>query len=135
MSKRSDHAVRARTQREDFELGGYRIPKDWMVLWALRETNMWPASFREPSKFDPDRFGEARAEDKASEHAFVPQGVGPETGHRCPGLDYATMFMQLFAAHLVRDYELSLPEQDTSYQWKIIPPEPKAGLAFQLTRR
>jgi cytochrome P450 len=121
--------------KQQFEVGGFTVPEGWMVLWALRETNMWEGVFRDPAHFDPERFGDARKEDAASEHAFVPQGVGPETGHRCPGLDYATLFMQLFAAHLVRDYDLSLPAQDTSYQWKLIPPEPKGGLRLHLKRR
>jgi len=120
--------------RTAFEVGGYQVPKDWMVLWALRETNMWPASFREPTKFDPARFGGDRKEDMASPHAFVPQGVGDETGHRCPGLDYATVFMQLFTAHLVRDFTFALPEQDLSLMWKMIPPEPKDGLRLRLKR-
>jgi cytochrome P450 len=115
-----------------FMVEGYEVPKDWMVLWALRETNMWPASFREPAKFDPARFGGDRKEDMASPFAFVPQGVGEETGHRCPGLDYATLFMQLFTAHLVRDFTLSLPEQDTRPMWKMIPPEPTDGLRLRL---
>jgi len=120
--------------KQSFIVDGHHVPKDWMVLWALRETNMWPASFREPTKFDPARFGGDRKEDMASLHAFVPQGVGPETGHRCPGLDYATLFMQLFTAHLVRDFTVSLPEQDTSYMWKMIPPEAKDGLRLRLGR-
>lgn len=121
--------------RRTFEFGGYTIPKDWMVLWALRETNMWPASFREPVRFDVDRFGPERQEDAKTEHAYVPQGVGPASGHRCPGLDYASLFMQLFTVHLVRDFELALPAQDTSYAWKMIPPEPRDGLRLALKPR
>jgi cytochrome P450 len=115
--------------REDFVHAGYRVPKGWMVFWGLRATNTYKETFADAERFDPDRFSSARAEDTKHPHGFVPQGAGPEMGHKCPGTDYATLFMQVFATVLLRGttWELA-PGQDLSLDWSKIPPEQKDGL-------
>jgi cytochrome P450 len=85
------------------------------------------ATYREPTTFDPDRFG-ARAEHKSHDYAYAPQGAGPPETHRCPGFDLTTIFMALFAARLVRGYSWVLPEQDLSPNWGLVPPVPRDGL-------
>ena len=109
-------------------IGAMTIPAGWNVMWALSEHNQ-NRSFSEPEKFDPDRFSDARAEQKKSPHAFTPQGLGSiERAHRCAGYDYSTLFMQLFTVLLLRSYRWEVPPQDLSLQWGKIPPEFKTGL-------
>ena len=43
--------------------------------------------------------------------------------------------MAAFAAHLVRDYDWSLPEQDLRLQWELVPPEPQDGLRVTFKAR
>jgi cytochrome P450 len=50
------------------------------------------------------------------------------TGHRCPGLDFATYFMAIFAVVLLRDYSWQLPPQTLDMVWSKTPPEPKDAL-------
>ena len=115
--------------------GGYTIPKGWMVLWAVHSTNQFAPSFAEPAKFDPERFATGRAEHEKRPHAFSPQGPGPEDGHRCPGLDYATLFISLFVVSLVRSsVQWSLAAPETTYRWNMIPPEPTDGLRATFTK-
>ena len=96
---------------------------------------MWSrASTRDPETFDPDRFSPERAEDKRHEHAFAPQGAGPASGHRCPGLDFATYFMAVFAVVLVRGFTWQLPAQSFELDFSKTPPEPKEGLRAIVTR-
>ncbi len=120
--------------KKTFELSGKRIPEGWMLLWAPHSSMLWSKAFAAPEKFDPERFSSARREDRDEEIVFVPQGPGKALGHKCPGTDYATLFMQMFVALLVRGYEWELPEQDLNLCWDRIPPEPKDGLQFTLTR-
>ena len=61
-------------------------------------------------------------------------GPGPATGHKCPGTDYATYFMQVFTTVLLRGYQWELPEQDLSHDWALIPPEVKSKLRLKLRR-
>ena len=106
-----------------------------MVLWAVTASNHFEDIYPDPGTFDPARFGEERAEHKKHEHAFAPQGPGPALGHKCPGTDFATLFMQMFTILLIRNYHWKLPLQDMDYKWKLIPPEYKDGLRVQFEAR
>jgi cytochrome P450 len=114
--------------KEGFEFDGKQVPAGWMVMWALTPSHVTHGVYDDAATFDPDRFSEVRAEHKRHEHAFVPQGAGPAIGHRCPGLDYATYFMEIFAVVLLRGYTWTLPPQNFEFDWSKTPPEPKDGL-------
>ena len=118
--------------RRDFEFAGATVPAGWMVMWAPRPSHVACGVYDDPERFDPDRFSPERAEDKRHEHAFAPQGAGPATGHRCPGLDLATIFMEVFAIALLRDYAWELPPQDLGTNWSKTPPEPRDGLRARI---
>jgi cytochrome P450 len=113
--------------RRAFVVDGFEIPAGWGVAAAVWSNDREAATFREPERFDPDRFG-ARAEHTAHPYAYAPQGAGPPDGHRCPGFDLTTIFMALFAARLVRGYTWVLPEQDLTPNWALVPPAPRDGL-------
>src|SRR4029079_15670803 len=61
------------------------------------------------------------------------QGAGPITGHRCPGLDFATYFMAVFTMVLLRGYTWELPPQHFDYDWSKVPPEVRDGLRARVT--
>jgi cytochrome P450 len=107
---------------------GATVPAGWMLLFALIPSHGMHGVYTDPERFDPDRFSPERAEDKRHEHAFIPQGAGPATGHRCPGLDLATLMMSVFAAVLLRGYTWELPSQNFDLDWSKTPPEMKDGL-------
>ena len=106
---------------------GFVIPAGWGVAAAVWANDREAATFRDPERFDPDRFGE-RAEQAAHAYAYTPQGAGPPSGHRCPGFDLTAIFMALFTARLVRGFHWVLPEQDLSLNWALVPPVPRGGL-------
>ncbi len=62
----------------------------------------------------------------------APQGAGPAMGHRCPGLDYATYFIQVFAIAMLRGYTWQLPPQSFEIDWSKTPPDVKGGLRARL---
>ncbi|MEA2336022.1 MAG: hypothetical protein QOE82_29 [Thermoanaerobaculia bacterium] len=110
------------------QFDGVSVPAGWMVMWAVTPSHVAQSAYTNPTAFDPDRFSPERAEDKRHEHAFSPQGAGPATGHRCPGLDFATYFMQIFAVVLLRGYTWELPPQNYEIDFSKTPPEPKDAL-------
>lgn len=114
--------------RKEFELDGVAVPAGWMVMWAVTPSHVTHGVYTNPETFDPERFSPERAEEKRHEHAFSPQGAGPVTGHRCPGLDFATYFMEVFAVVLLRGYTWELPPQSFEMMWNRTPPEPKDAL-------
>lgn len=118
-------------KRLDFD--GVSVPAGWMVMWAITPSHVDQSLYSNPNSFDPDRFSPDRAEDKRHEHAFAPQGAGPATGHRCPGLDLATYIMEIFTVVLLRGYSWSIPAQNFEMDFSKTPPEPKDGLRATVT--
>ena len=114
--------------KREVSVDGATVPAGWMLLFALMPSHGTHGVYTDPERFDPDRFSPERAEDKRHEHAFMPQGAGPATGHRCPGLDLATLMMSVFAATLLRGYTWELPPQNFDLDWSKTPPEMKDGL-------
>lgn len=113
--------------RRAFVVDGFVIPEGWGVAAAVWANDREAATYREPERFDPERFG-ARAEQASHAYAYTPQGAGPPEGHRCPGFDLTSVFMALFTARLVRGYSWTLPEQDLTPNWALVPPVPRGGL-------
>lgn len=121
--------------RETFEFGGFTVPKGWAVLWGHRSSHIRPEIYTRPEEFDPARFGPARAEHKKHECAFVPNGAGPPTGHKCAGYEFAPLFLQVFLVELCRAYNVVLAEpQDLERDWSRVPPEPRDGLRAKVEK-
>lgn len=116
----------------DCEFGGYRIPKDWRVLYSIGVTHQNSEHFANPEKFDPDRFSPERAEDKKTRFSWIPFGGGARL---CLGMEYARLEMAVLGAKLVRDYSwIPRPLQDLTIH--VLPtPRPKSGLVVDFIRR
>ena len=119
--------------KQSFMLHGVVIPKGWLVIWALRNTNVYGPSFPHPKHFDPDRYAPFphRERELHDRLMFVPQGGGPvKTGHTCAGFDYSALLTSVFLAVLLRNHTWKLrdplPERD--YDWTLNPPQPRDGL-------
>jgi cytochrome P450 len=121
--------------KKPLQFGGVSVPAGWMVMWAVTPSHVAQSLYSNPAAFDPDRFSPERAEDKRHEHAFSPQGAGPATGHRCPGLDFATYFMEVFAVTLLRVYTWQIPAQNFEMDFSKTPPEPKDALRATVSAR
>ncbi len=119
--------------RADITVDGMTIPKGSLVMMAVYESSLDPV-FTAPEKFDPARFSPERNEQALAPHAFMPQGAGPLTGHKCAGYDFSTVMMQLFAVLALRRARWELPAQDLALQW-VVPPEHKSGLVVQWSVR
>jgi cytochrome P450 len=122
--------------KADIAIGGFTIPRGWQIMFGLRESLVDGAAFPHPERFEPERFGDARAEHKKHEHALVPHGPGkPETSHHCAGTDYASQLTKVFAITLVRGYDIALPPQMLEYNWAQLTPDPRDGLRARITKR
>jgi cytochrome P450 len=117
------------------QFDGVSVPAGWMVMWAVTPSHIGQSHYTNPTAFDPDRFSPERAEEKRHEHAFAPQGAGPATGHRCPGLDFATYFMEIFAVVLLRGYTWQIPPQNFEMDYSKTPPEPKDALRARVNAK
>lgn len=112
-----------------FELHGYTIPAGASCaifpVWTQRDPQWW----REPERFDPDRFAAPRAEHRRHPFAWAPFGGG---AHRCLGLHFAEMQVKAVLHALLQRFALTLaPGYRLPYQLAPIA-KPKDGLPIRL---
>nr|XP_003413722.1 cytochrome P450 26B1 [Loxodonta africana] len=86
-----------RTVLQTFELDGFQIPKGWSVMYSIRDTHDTAPVFKDVTVFDPDRFSQARSEDKDGRFHYLPFGGGVRT---CLGKHLAKLFLKVLAVEL-----------------------------------
>lgn len=72
----------------DIEYQGFHIPKGTFVSISPWFTHTAPHLWMDPERFDPERFAEGRAEDRAHPFKWLPFGGG---AHKCIGLFFGEM--------------------------------------------
>uniref|UniRef100_A0A452VCC6 Cytochrome P450 26B1 n=1 Tax=Ursus maritimus TaxID=29073 RepID=A0A452VCC6_URSMA len=92
-----------RTVLQTFELDGFQIPKGWSVMYSIRDTHDTAPVFKDVNVFDPDRFGQARSEDKDGRFHYLPFGGGVRS---CLGKHLAKLFLKVLAVEVGR-FELA----------------------------
>jgi sterol 14-demethylase len=90
---------------EDLEVGGFRIPKGWLVMLAPPVAQEDPNLFASPDRYDPLRFAPGREEDHRHRFAIISFGGGI---HKCTGVNFANWEMAIIASLVSRELELEL---------------------------
>jgi cytochrome P450 len=104
---------------------GYCIPQGWSVLYQIGQTHQDASIYKNPEKFEPERFGVDRAEDKSKAFSYVTFGGGIR---ECLGKEFAKLEMKIFAALLLRGYEWELVSGQNLDLAMIPAPRPRDGL-------
>jgi len=115
-----------RSTTRDAVYKGYRIPKGWTVMLNVGFTHRH-TNWTEPTRFDPERFGPERNEQRTP-GSFIPFGGGPRT---CLGQHFAMVEMSVLLALLLNRYAWELvPGQDLTYS--LFPfPRPRSGIQIR----
>lgn len=83
-----------------FQLGKYRVPKGWTIIYNIRDTH--EAEWEDDREFNPDRFSPDNwQENKESKFRWIPFGGGPRI---CVGREFARMQFKLFLIEFVRTF-------------------------------
>jgi retinoid hydroxylase len=115
---------------KEFNYAGYRIPPGWVVIVAQGLTHRLPDIYKEPERFDPDRFAPPNEEDKKHPFALIGFGGGE---HICIGMEFAKMEMKIFLATLLQGYNWSItPKYQDMDSWKF-PFQSEKALQLYLT--
>lgn len=116
--------------REEFVWRGHRLPQGRRVLLDLYGTNHDSRYWRDPERFDPERFlGE-----EPDRFAFVPQGGGdPAVHHRCPGEPIATRLMAVALDRMVRHMTYTPLAPSAPIDFGRLPALPSGGYPLRLT--
>jgi sterol 14alpha-demethylase len=95
----------ARTATASFELDGYRIPKDAMIIISPADSHRLPDQFADPDQYRPDRY--------VADSRGMQQLTGFGGGiHRCLGVHFAYLEMKVILTRLLQRYDLELCTHD-----------------------
>ena len=116
---------------DEFEIGGYRLPRGtnvFMVQWITHRDSRW---FEQPERFDPDRWAE-EFERCLPRFAYFPFGGGPRT---CIGASFAMMEATLLLAVIAPRFKLALAPGHPVEIFPSITLRPKYGIKMTLSQR
>jgi cytochrome P450 len=123
--------VPRRTIRE-VELSGVRVPAHTMVYTVPRFTHHMEQYWREPARFDPDRFGPGRAEHKQHPFLFHPFGGG---AHKCIGMHFAQLVYKCFLYQFLRRFDFEARHRGEPFMQTLPLPKPADDMPVVLVRR
>ncbi len=114
---------------EEFEYAGYHVPAGWTVMYSSVWTHRMPELWREPDRFDPERFAPPREEGRKP-FQLIGFGAGPRV---CVGLAFAQMQMRIVLSHLLRHYRFALVDAQDFTPVPVPTKMPRDGLVVGVT--
>ncbi len=98
----------------EYEVDGFTIPKDWMVILYPGVLHRHPDYFEHPHDYDPMRYSPDRPDKGASRNLIYGFGGGV---HKCAGMSLAKNEMTGIAALLLQQYDLELVTKDPVHSY------------------
>jgi cytochrome P450 len=115
----------------DCEIGGYPIPKGTTILMSQWVCNRKELYFKDPERFDPDRWTKEFSQN-LPKFAYFPFGGGPRV---CIGNNFAMLEGMLLLSSIMQDFHLTaVPDHPVVLQ-PAVTLKPKHGIKLKLTRR
>ncbi len=108
--------------RDDMQFDGFEVKQGTMIFVAPETAHNIPEVFKNPEKYDPERFSPGRAEGD-SKFSLIGFGGG---AHRCAGVNFAKLEMKIIIAKLLQNYDIELLDAD---------PRPNPGVATKWPER
>jgi cytochrome P450 len=121
----------SRTAIAACDIGGFRVPRGWLVLALPWVVHRDPRFFAEPERFDPDRWCGDFAR-QLPRHAYFPFGGGPRV---CVGNTFAMVEAVLLLATLIQRFRFELVPGHPIVAQPAITLRPKYGLRMTVSRR
>ncbi|KAM3365315.1 hypothetical protein ACQJBY_015206 [Aegilops geniculata] len=126
------HARRSFTVRTR-EGDEYEVPEGRTVASPLVLHNRLPHVYRDPERYEPDRFGPGRGEDGAG-GAFSYTAFGGGR-HACVGEAFAYMQIKVIWSHLLRNFEMQMMSPFPGTDWNVVMPGPKGKAMVRYSRK
>ena len=115
----------------DDELGGFHLPRGWLVFiipYVLhRQAVFWP----DPEEFNPDRFLPERSADR-QKFTYLPFGAGPR---QCIGNHFALLEAHVILTTLAQRFRPRLVAGQRVETWPLITLRPRFGLPMIIESR
>ncbi len=122
-----------RVVKQEFEFKGYHLPVGTWCIVSPTVAHLMPGVFKNPARFDPDRFAPPRQEDKR-DWAYIPFGGGR---HKCMGNAFALLQIKAILATLLRRYEFELvdPNVGSDFHGLVVGPAEPCRLRYRTRTR
>jgi cytochrome P450 len=121
----------SRQALSDDQLGGFHLPRGWLVFVLPFVLHRLPAFWEHPDTFDPDRFSPRRSADRPK-FVYLPFGAGPR---QCIGNQFALIEAQLTVATLAQAYRLRFVPDQRVEPWPLISLRPRFGMRMVIEPR
>jgi cytochrome P450 len=109
---------------ETVEFDGHTLSPGTLVVYSPWVTHRMADVFRDPERFDPDRFAPPREEHRATPYALVGFGGGPRL---CIGQAFSLLEAKVIASLLLRRYRCDVAPGDPNLRW-VPTVHPRTGL-------
>ena len=113
------------------EIGGYHVPRGWLVFVIPFVMHRLHAYWDDPDRFDPERFTPERNIARPK-FVYLPFGAGP---CQCIGNQFAMIEAHLVLATLAQRYRLELVPGPPVEPWPLITLRPRHGLRMLVEPR
>jgi cytochrome P450 len=113
------------------EIGGYQLPRGWLVFIIPFALHRHRAYWEDPDVFDPDRFTPERVAARPK-FVYLPFGAGPR---QCIGNQFAMIEAHLILTTLAQRFRLSLADRAPVEPWPLITLRPRSAIRVQVERR
>lgn len=115
---------------DEYEIGGYRVPKGTTFFLCPIALHRDPRFFPDPKRFDPDRWlGEGPGSPR---YAYFPFGAGPRS---CIGANFAMLEMAAVLPTLLRTRKLEPTQAEEIELLPAVTLRPKYGMPMRLVPR
>jgi cytochrome P450 len=121
----------SRTAIGEDRIGGVRIPPESNISISMYMTHRNPNLWRDPERFDPERFTPAAVAER-HRFAYLPFGGGPRI---CIGSAFALAEAQIIVATVAQRYRLLLAPDHAVEPIGLITLRPKNGIRVTLEPR
>jgi cytochrome P450 len=121
----------SRTALAPDRIGGYDLPRGWLVFIIPWVMHRHPKYWDDPERFDPERFNPARAATRPK-FIYLPFGAGPR---QCVGNHFALTEALIIVATLAQRYRLHLVSSRRVEPRPLITLRPGDGVAMRVAAR
>jgi sterol 14-demethylase len=118
-----------RVAEQDFVYKDYFIPQGTWIVLSPTVAHRMPEVFRDPERFDPDRYAPPREEDKR-DFAYIAFGGGR---HKCLGNAFAILQIKAIVALLLGQYEFELAGDpiESDFQGLVVGPKEPCRMRYR----
>ena len=115
-----------------FRINGYELPAGSLAVVSPAVSHRLPSLYSEPDRYDPDRFGPGREEDRKAPYSLIGFGGGK---HRCIGMVFAYQQIKVIWTSILRRYDIELLDSEYRPDYRTLVVGPQMPCRIRYKRR